>query len=369
MTILENSANAQADNQDGPRYETKVYNIADLLDEPMMLSETGDEQGASTQSVGGGFGGMGGGMGGAGQGAMGGGGMFRIPENILPQFGDGGLGGGGFGGGGFGGGGTMVASTQSGLDAMMLEQLVLDHLADDKTSWMQTEGVGGKISVVGVMMIVTHTSEVHARLFKFLDALRMGRNSSPTVQVDVRIVEVASDQTVSALTVDAKAIETLANDSSAARMSLRCNNHRVAKVSSGLRRSYVVSIRPVVGSNGLADGQRQRESAYQPVTSSLLLGLFGKIKPDIALDQKTGRIHMGIRLASGPEEVVAATFGTGQSIDRVELETAELETSIQTVADRWTLAGSVAVTDPTSTITSGVALSHLAILVRWTAVD
>jgi len=363
IALVAKSADAQANRDEQPsRYETKVYNIADLLDAPMMLEDDGQEFGKTPKPSSGGFGG-----GGTGGGGMGGGGMFRIPDNILPQMAGMGGGGGGFGGGGMGGGGLVYQSDH--MTRETLEQIVLDHVSDDDTKWLQIDGDGGKLSVVGSMMIVTQTAAAHAKVVQLLELLRMGNNTSPTVQVDVRIVEVTSDQPVSDLTSDIKSIEKLANDTSAARMSLRCDNHRIAKVSSGLRRSYIVSLTPVVGSNGTLESQPNREIAYQPVTYSPLLGLFGKIKPEINADGKQGRIHLGIQLASGPEEVISATFGTGQSIDRVELETAQLSTSIATDANTWTLAGSVAVTNPTSSITSGEALSHLAVLVRWTVVE
>ncbi|MCA9138695.1 MAG: hypothetical protein KDB00_18115 [Planctomycetales bacterium] len=363
--------NAQGFPPAEPVYETKIYNIADLLDSPVMLDD--NDPGATTATGksgpfnGGGFGG--GGMGGGSDANVGGGGFFRVPDNILPQFGGGGMVGGNLGGGmGAGLDGGIFSKVSPNITAMAIEQLVLDHVSDDATQWLEVDGAGGRLSILGTMMVVTHTADVQARVGQLLDALRLNENTSPMVQVDVRIVEVPSDQTVAALTTDAKSIDQLANDSSAARMSLRCNNHRSATVSSGLRRSYVVSIVPVVGSNGIADGQSHRDVAYQPVTYSTLLGLFGKIKPEIATDGKSGRIHMGIRSASGPDEVMSTTFGTGQSIDRVELDTAELETSIESDADRWVLAGSVAVTDPTSRITSGAALPHLAVLVRWSVV-
>ncbi|QEF97258.1 hypothetical protein Mal15_12970 [Stieleria maiorica] len=355
LTLGPRSAEAQGNvDQPAPDFVTKVYNIADLLDAPSMLQ--GDTQQAETTVGGGGMG-----FGGAdGMGAEMGGGFFRIPDNILPQFA------GGMGGMG-GGGGVHVLPNRMTREA--LEQLTLDHLSNENTQWLDLDGVGGKLSIVASMMIVTHTEATHTKVAEFLELLRVGNHTSPTIQVDVRIVEVASDQSVSDLTKDLESLEALANDSSAARLSLRCDNHRVATVSSGLRRSYVVSLTPVVGSNGSIDVTTGNQTAYRPETYSPLLGLFGRIKPEVDAEGKSGRIHLGIQLASGPEEVVAATFGTGQSIDRVELETAQLATSIATAANTWTLAGSVAVTSPTSSITSGEALPHLAVLVRWQAVD
>ena len=369
VTLNAKSAEAQRGSDEGKpkvQQQTKVYNIADLLDAPMMLSTGSREASSQTNAFDGGAG-----FGGGGSGS-GGGGMFRVPDNILPQFGGGGMGG---GGGGFGGGGGLgggpAQSLSNGMTREALEQLVYDHVADNETPWTSIDGEGGALSIVASMMIVTHTPEVHAKIVQLLDALRIGNKTSPTVQVDLRIVEVAADQSVTLLAADAKSVEQLAADKSAARLSLRCDNHRVANVSSGLRRSYVVSLTPVVGSNAGIDagGHRDNSIGYRPVTYSALLGLFGQIKPEIADDQQSGRIHLGIELTSGPEEVATTTFGTGQSVDRLEIESARLETSIATIADTWTLAGSVAVCDPTSTITSGEALPHLAVLVRWKPVQ
>lgn len=358
------SVNAQGDDEPEVPFETRVYNVGDLFEAPSMLSEVSSKS-QKQNTLMGGFGGVAGGEAGGMGGGMGGGGMFNVPDNVLPQFGGGGMG--GMGGGMMGGGGAVTIPDRMTREA--LETVLYDHLSDDDTEWEQMSGSGGKLSIVGSMLIVTHTAAVHDRVGGLLQALRQGGKNSPNVQVDVRVVEIASEQGTAAVLANAETIEKLASDPSAARLTIRCGNNRVATVSSGLRRSYVVSLTPVVGSNGAIAAVASRDVAYRPETASLLLGMFGRIKPEIEEDQKSGRLHLGIRLASGPEEVVSATFGTGQSIDRVELETAELETAIVTPAETWTLAGNVAVTDPTSKITSGAALPHLAVLVRWKVVQ
>lgn len=376
VTLPCSLANAQGQAAEA-EYVTKVYNVADLLDAPAMLSSD-PHSGHPAENGGVGFGGglgggMGGGMGGMGVGGMGGGmgggGMFSVPDNVLPQFG--GMGGGGIGGGGMGfASGGFHARPGEGVTQMALAEILYSHLSDEKTKWIDQDGDGGSLTSIASMLIVTHTPDVHVRVEQLLEALRAGKKTSPTVLVDVRLLEVAADQPVTDATLDPKVVEQLAADQSAARLSLRCDNHRMATVSSGLRRSYVVSLTPIVGDN-VAEPMTHYEgrgAAYQPVTHSALLGLFGNIKPEIAEDQKTGRIHLGIELASGPEEVISTTFGTGQSIDRMEIESARLETSVAAAADAWTLAGSVAMCDPTSGITSGEALSHIVVLVRWQAV-
>ncbi|MEO1528771.1 MAG: hypothetical protein AAFX06_25400 [Planctomycetota bacterium] len=367
------SANAQVAEDDSVLI-TKFYDVADLLDPPFML---GGKSEPAMQIPSGGFGGMGGGMGGGvgggGMGAMGGapaggGGMFRMPDDIRPQLG--GFGGGGFGGGGMGGmgGGGMGGGMSMGYGGAgvqrapitfdSLTNLMYEHVGNDD-SWL-VNGGDGRISNIGNSLVVTNTSNVHAQVESLLKLLREERRTMP-LHVDVRVVEITeSISSVGEFT--PQKLDAMAGDESAARLTLRCNNHQSSKVSAGLKRSYVVSITPVVG--GASDGN---SSAYQPVTESVLLGLFGHVRPDVARDQKTAMIHLGIELAAAPEEVDASTFGTGESIDRMEIESATLETSVQAVNGNWTLAGLVAVANPTSIVKSGEALPHLAVLVRWKA--
>ncbi len=264
------------------------------------------------------------------------------------------------GGGGMGGGMVAAQEFPQTMTQTALSELITMHV--EPNEWVQLGGEGS-LSIVGSMMIISQTDAVHAEVDQFLSLLRKSMGSETSVEVDVRVIELAADANLGEAPTTADQLSKLASDPSAARLSLRCNNHQVSQVSSGVRRSYVVSITPVVGGNDQVSGGRG--TAYQPTTTSLLLGMRGKIQPDIATDQKTGRIHMGIALASGPEDVVSANFGTGQTIDRVELEIAELETAVVASVDQWTLAGTVAVCDPTTNITSGQALPHLVVLVKW----
>lgn len=347
-----------------PKFTTKFYDVADLLDPPFMLGEEAEP----TVGGGGGFGGgggMGGGAGGMGGGGIGGGqgggGMFRVPDNILPQFG-GGMGGGGLGGfaggGGFGGGTSSLQRAPVTLAALI--DLIYEHVDAGHDTWEAVSGDGGKISSIGNSLVVTNTVEVHSQVEMLLKLLREQRQLTP-MQVDVRVVEVEG-QLPDANALTPAALEAMADDQSAARLTLRCNNHQSSKVSAGLRRSYVVSITPVVG--GFSE-ETSRSSAYQPVTESVLLGLYGHVRPDLGKDKTSATIHMGIELAAAPEEVTSSTFGTGESIDRMEIESATLETSVDASSDVWTLAGLVAVSDPTSIVKSGQALPHVAVLVRW----
>ena len=242
-----------------------------------------------------------------------------------------------------------------------LTDLIYEHVDAGDETWEASDGIGGRVSSIGNSLVVSNTAEVHSQVEALLKLLRDQRQSTP-LQVDVRVIEI-NDSLPDVNELTREALDSMASDETAARLTLRCNNHQSSKVSAGLRRSYVVSITPVVG--GLSGEGSSRTSAYQPVTESILLGLFGHIRPDMAKDRKTAMIHMGIELAAAPEEVASTSFGTGESIDRLEIESARLETSVEAASQSWTLAGLVAVANPNSIVKSGEALPHLAVLVRW----
>ena len=344
-----------------PPMVTKFYDVGDLVDPPFMLDDAPAPSGGGG-GFGGGVGAMPGGMGGGQGGAPGGGGMFRVPENILPQFGGmGGMGGmgGGFGGGGLGGGGYSLGP--SAVTIGSLTDLLIQHVKVGEDETWEELGGEGRISNIGNALVITNTAEAHAGVEALLKLVREQRQATP-MHVDVRVVEL-TDSVPDIAAIKPEMLSTMASDPSAARLTLQCNNHQSSKVSAGLKRSYVVSITPVVGGESVDGGG---SSAYQPVTESVLLGLFGHIRPDLSQDKKTAMIHLGIELAAGPEEVTSTSFGNGESIDRMEIESAKLETSVKAVGETWTLAGIVAVANPNSIVKSGEALPHLAVLVRWT---
>lgn len=342
---------ASAQPQNDQTYVTKVYNISDLLDAPPMLDSKDESSQPSHPPVA-----MGGGMGGfSGEAApLGGGGAFRIPENILPQF------------IGMGGGHQPMLPTLMTRDA--LKALAIAHLSDQETEWRETAGIGGSLSIVGSIMVVSHTEEVHQRLADLLEAIRKVKTSTPTIQLDVSVVQLDPDQIESVVKADTTQLATLAASETAARLTIRCDNHQTVEICSGLRRSYVMSITPVVGGASI-DTPRHSNSAYQPKIETVLLGLLGKMKPDITEDGKSGRISLGIELASAPEEVASVTFGSGETTDRIEIETARLQTSVAVDPNQWTVAGSVTVTDSQSILDSGAAFPHLAVLIHWKPVS
>ncbi|PNY37461.1 hypothetical protein C2E31_08050 [Rhodopirellula baltica] len=290
-----------------------------------------------------------------GQGQMGGG-MFRIPDNVLPQMG------GGMGGMGGFVTGTMLLPQQMTREA--LKDIVLNHVNGPDAPWNEMVGSGGELSLVGPLLIVTHTPEVHQRIANLLELLIDADATTPSIQLDIRFVQLEPSATESLTDASSEKLKAIAADDSAARITLRCDNHRAVEIASGLKRSYIVSLTPVVGSSDLQSAF-PTNVAYRPETETVLLGLFGKVIPDVDVSGESARIRMGIEMASAPEEVLATNFGNGQTTDRIEIESAKLETSITVDANEWTVAGTVALTNAQSIVQTGEALQHLTILVHW----
>ena len=142
-------------------YFVRTYNVASLL--RMAIGSVGDSAA--------------GGMGGARIG--GGGGLFGVPNGLgggqPAQFGgrnrEGGLGGGG--GGGPAAGQTSAPAPSSVRQVSPSDKFV--NLVMEMTSppalWMETDGTGGSIAVVGDMLVVRQNDDVHRRIVKLLNLL------------------------------------------------------------------------------------------------------------------------------------------------------------------------------------------------------
>ena len=266
--------------------------------------------------------------------------MFHIPDSILPQFGS--------------------APGDFGVTAVTVDDVVLllnTHLNKPDSF---------RFSVLGTSLWVTATEDGHNTIQDMLKMLGDSQKNQRSLKIDLRMVTLSpedSDKFVNATGAEATgAIAKLAAASDAAKVMLRCDNHRIGSISSGLKRSYVVGATPVVG----AELTSTRSVGYQTRTQEYLLGLFGRVRPRVENGADQGRIQLSIQLTSGPEpeKIEAADLAEGR-IDRVELEMSTLETTVAAKANEWTLAGVSALTQPGSGLTAGQALSHMVTLVRW----
>ena len=344
--VLLTATSTTADAQD---LTTQIYPLDAYLSSPLSDQSTDHQPLFRGGGQGGGGGGGFGGGGGAGLGngmEMGGGGAFRIPDNILPQF-------------GLGGGGPVNTRSTSVIYAHDILDLIEVHLPK---SIAETT----TLSVLGSSMWATTTQPGHQAIEQILRTLSEAQNKSRSIQVDIRMVTLTPEASVAftkAIGDKAKqAAIGIAELPGTAKVSVRCDNYEIASISSGIKRSYVVNATPVVGGDSPS-----RSIGYQPQTEEILLGLTGRVRPRADEKGVQGRIDVSIQLTSGPEpeEIAAANYTDGGIIDRVELEVSTLSTTITAPANQWTLAGVTALTDPASPLTGGAALSHMVTVIRW----
>jgi hypothetical protein len=220
---------------------------------------------------------------------------------------------------------------------------------------------------LGTSLWATTTESGHKAIENLLAALATSQKGIRSVQVDLRMVTLPPEEAIAFVNAVGPAAEEailkIAAMNDAAKTSIRCDNHSIATIASGLKRTYVVNATPVVG----GDSPTSRSIGYRPETEEILLGLFGRIRPRLDDKGERARIELALQLTSGeqPEEIRAANYTDGGIIDRLELEISSLETTVAATENQWTLAGITALTNPGSPLTSGEALAHMVTLVRW----
>lgn len=266
---------------------------------------------------------------------------------------------------GMGGGGMPVASTRSA--ASRVDQVILLITQGvDPDSWDYVGGIG-TLTRVGDQLGIYQTLSAHARIESLLEELRRRLASQRSVEVELRLVTIDPQQARDLSQADEQAWNDLASHEQAVHLSVRCRDGQRASIAAGVRRSYIVKAVPVVGGNV----QSENSTAYSPIVITPLVGVYGQILPQVMqrpegdLSAYSAEIDLGIILANAPGEVASAVYGTGETIDRLELQTAELETSLVATENEWVLAGVTAMTDGTSNITAGEVLPHLAVLAKW----
>lgn len=303
---------------------TKVYDVGDLIESDGLLGDTASQD------------------------------SWNIDHRGSQKFGGGGMGGGGMGGGG------IVEASNSPIDQLV--DLVAEHTYS-RVGWGEIDGKETVITAFQKSLVVTHNAEAHRLVAELLEALRTRDMDASTLLIEVRIAEVAGGNDSADIS-KLNATDLALNPSSLG-VTLRCRGNRTVETMSGLRRSFIVNLTPVVGGNGIETADRG--IGYRAETQTLLLGLLARVSAQIESPSKA-RLRLGLRLTNGPEEVEMSEFANGLSIDRVNILTTQLQTELTAPQGEWTVAGIVPL-DGMQILDEDGSVAHTAFLVRWSFAD
>ncbi len=313
-------------------------------------------------------GGGGGGFGGGGGGG-GGGGMFSVPDPDFPpasaikarvpvrtiQFGGGGR---DQGNNPVGGGITIDALVDS----------ILQCVAP--TSWAENGGGEAQITVLGSMLVVSQTPDVHRQIEQFLAMVRRNAGSRQTVAIDARWLMLNSDEldrlapateAAGITTVDPKVLEEFTRRPTSLRAITNCFSGQLIHVASGTEKSVVSSWIPVVGSvdwgspdEMLAGGRvpvrfvnetfggRAAAVGYQPILTNLNLGVVLEIRPVVVANENSAIVDLSSTLTFADKAQQApAPVGSEMTpqVDRLAIETVRLATTIGVPLGKPVLVG------------------------------
>ncbi|WP_417747075.1 hypothetical protein [Rosistilla oblonga] len=341
---------AHGQDADDEKRILRVYDVSDIVDpQPKLLGDwlSGESKGtvSGLTNGGGGFGGgMGAGGGGMGPGAGGigggggGGGFFAIPSHIQPQF----------------EGPEVGGGMHSPWNSRVID--LADVLSD--------LGIGdAQLMVYDKLLLARATLRGHDELADVLQMLREKSQASPTMEIAMRLVPIDPNTAIDSSSLKPTDIEALAATKNAISATVRCGNGRTGSIASGARRSFVISAVPVVGASGSSDSNG-RNVGYTPRVITPMVGLVGKVRPVIKVashgQPRAAQLDIGIAYSVGADEILSATFGTGQTIDRIDLTAMEFESQLSAVENQWTLAGVSTITDG-----NGAQEGLMAVLVQW----
>ncbi|WP_166829452.1 hypothetical protein [Thalassoroseus pseudoceratinae] len=346
----------------------RVYNVSDLIATPPNypyqpgLPTTAEPAATSVlggAGLGGGLGGGGGGFGGSGQGGGGGAGFFAVPTTGSPsdavatvhhQMG---------GGGGFAG--PPVDNSEMLLNELvdlLMETVGSNWGGDDSNGWQYD------IRLFKQMLVVRQTNEVHKQIEAFLKDLRKQSGSSTMLTVQVHWVPIESGQTLADFqeATQSRTPSTNPEDQTIARDfidehlarasyqgQITCHNGQTVHLTSGARRMVIRGATPSVGFGS---------AAYTPEVTYPHIGTIVQVKPSLNAEQNTVSLDIWSTVTGwdepGEPVQIAAEFnrvksdqgetGGGKAqavIDRINMPTQHLATSIRVPLDTPTIVGTL----------------------------
>lgn len=289
--------------------------------EVLQFSESisGDELLATPGGMGGGMGGMGGGMGGSG------GGFMQV------------------------GAGATVTATGS-------QASVYDLIAaiQETTSgpWQEVHGDGGTISRIGTTLLIRASQENHEQIERLLDVLRSSWGSLKLVSVECDWLWLTSDELQSpAFRVPGKAIRVVDDgmlqsirdaqgqeQRPLGRFALiSCYNGQTVHLQSLRQVPAVTSVTPVLGSESVG---------YSPQVRALDEGLIAQIRPTVSRSGEYVALDLHSRLNDVDLEPQFAYEASGTRLDRPQLKTHRMSTTIRVPVGATTLVGGISGSRP-----------------------
>ncbi len=348
----------------------RVYNVSDLLVSPPNypyepgLPTTEQTPAASnfggTGGFGGGFGGGGGGgLGGDGQGG-GGTGFFAVPSRtskpigatqVYHQFGGGGLGG--------GSPQAAVSTSQQIEEALFsLEELLRSSIAESSWDTEDSNGDDYRIRIYKSMLVIRQTESVHKQIEAFLKELRQQSGASTMLTVRVHWVPIESVRGLKELheQIDFVRAQKELNDqfeetlaTADYRGEITCYSGQTVHLASGARRMVLLGATPSVGFGS---------AAYTPEVAFPHIGTIVQVTPSLDADRNTVSMNLWSTVTGweepGEPVKLSAEFNAVKSdqgetgggktqavIDRVNMQTRHLATSLRVPLDVPTIVGTL----------------------------
>jgi hypothetical protein len=277
-----------------------------------------------------------------------GGGFFRVPpeQNALSQTGEANT------TGSFAGGDAVASNPRPGGGGVSfgIEDLVAaitGVVAPD--TWAELGGPG-TVRILGTMLLVSQTEEVHRSIEQLLSEIRAQGGTVRTVTVAARWLALDDSQSTQLLAASGgkspavlarAALEKLPADALRYQGQVTCHSGQTVHIVSGTRHTVMTGVIPVVGGSG---------PGYQPLVDFPNAGVLLQITPLLLPGGKTASLDLQSSVTTWqPPEPLAVTSGESSlSIDRIRLSANQLATTVRIPVGEPVLVGGLTTTDAES---------------------
>ena len=218
-----------------------------------------------------------------------------------------------------------------------------------------SDGDGFGVIVHGSHLIIRGPQSIQDQVEELLTQLReaTGDPLRSAITVEVAIVHGGIEAVESVK--DPIKIAKLVQSPDTRHMLLRCRDGVPASLRTGLTRSFVTSITPVVGGNS--------DIGYQPQIVEIPLGMSVDMVADLSTATDKAVIDLRIDSTTASDDTQKVQFADGLEVDRPEVRESNIQASLEVAEDRWTIAG---VLSGETASRPDEADQHAIVVVRWT---